>query len=180
MREASILTASTVPELGLAIFKPGVSELHKFTGRMLIVPLPNSLGDKSVGPISLSPSFLSDELKDIEEIKQVLDLAVNPEPPASFMKFPKLQRWENVKYLQWLKSQPCCVCGATADDAHHIIGYGQGGIGTKAHDLFTIPLCRVHHSELHKDPKGWEQENGSQLVLLFKFLDRSIGLGVFG
>ncbi|MTC44380.1 hypothetical protein GKR71_00805, partial [Providencia sp. wls1922] len=90
MREASILTASTVPELGLVIFKPGVSELHKFTGRMLIIPVPESLGDKSVGPISLSPSFLSDELKGIEEIKQVLDLAVDPEPPASFMKFPKL------------------------------------------------------------------------------------------
>ncbi len=180
MREASILTASTVPELGLAIFKLGVSELHKFTGRMLIVPLPNSLGDKSVGPISLSPSFFSDDVNSIEEIKQVLDLAVDPEPPASFMKLPKFQRWESVKYLQWVKSQPCCVCGATADDGHHIIGYGQGGIGTKAHDLFTIPLCRVHHSELHKDPKQWEQENGSQLVLLFKFLDRSIGLGVFG
>lgn len=180
MRETSILTASTVPELGLAIFRPGISELHKFAGRMLIIPVPESLSDKSVGPISLSQSFLSDELKDIGEIKQVLDLAVDPEPPASFMKFPKLQRWESVKYLQWVKSQPCCVCGATSDDAHHLIGYGQSGMGTKAHDLFTIPLCRVHHSELHKDPKQWEYENGSQLVLLFKFLDRSIGLGVFG
>ncbi|MTC72317.1 DUF968 domain-containing protein [Providencia sp. wls1914] len=175
-----ILTPIPVPEISAVIFRPGVSELHKFTGRMLIIPVPESLSDKSAGPISLSQSFLSDELKDIEEIKQVLDLAVDPEPPASFMKFPKLQRWESVRYLQWVKSQPCCVCGATADDAHHIIGHGQGGIGTKAHDLFTIPLCRVHHSELHKDPKQWEQENGSQLVLLFKFLDRSIGLGVFG
>jgi hypothetical protein len=175
-----ILTPIPVPEISAVIFRPGVNELHKFTGRMLIVPLPNSLGDKSVGPISLSPSFLSDDVNGIEEIKKVLDLAVDPEPPASFMKFPKLQRWESVKYLQWVKSQPCCVCGATADDAHHIIGYGQGGIGTKAHDLFTIPLCPVHHSELHKDPKWWEQENGSQLILLFKFLDRSIGLGVFG
>lgn len=180
MHKASILTANTVPDLGLVIFRPGVSELSNFTGRMLIIPVPNSLSDKSVGSISLSSSFLSNEMKDIEEIKQVLNLAVDPEPPASLMLKPKLKRWESTKYLQWVKSQPCCVCGATADDAHHIIGYGQGGTGTKAHDLFTIPLCRVHHSELHKDPKGWEQENGRQLVLLFKFLDRSIGLGVFG
>ena len=180
MHKASILTANTVPDLGLVIFRPGVSELSNFTGRMLIIPVPNSLSDKSVGSISLSSLFLSDEMKDIEEIKQVLNLAVDPEPAASLMLKPKLKRWESTKYLQWVKSQPCCVCGATADDAHHIIGYGQGGIGTKAHDLFTIPLCRVHHSELHKDPKQWEQENGSQLVLLFKFLDRSIGLGVFG
>ncbi|MCF8965305.1 hypothetical protein LHK13_04052 [Providencia rettgeri] len=96
------------------------------------------------------------------------------------MKKPKLLRWTNDKYLQWVKSQPCCVCNSIAHDAHHLIGHGQGGMGTKAHDLFTIPLCRVHHDALHQDPNGWEHEHGSQLVLLFKFLDRSIGLGVFG
>lgn len=180
MHKASILTANTVPDLGLVIFRPGVRELSNFNGRMLIIPVPNSLNDKSVGPISLSSSFFSDELSNIEEIKQVLKLHVDPEPPASLMLNPKLQRWTNDKYLQWVKSRPCCVCGATSDDAHHLIGHGQGGMGTKAHDLFTIPLCRVHHGELHKDPNEWEREHGSQLVLLFRFLDRSAALGVFG
>lgn len=180
MHKASILTANTVPDLGLVIFRPGVPELQNFSGRMLIIPVPESLSDKPIGPISLPQSFLSDELSGIEEIKQVLNLTVDPEPPASLMLKPKLKRWINDKYLQWVKSQPCCVCGATADDAHHIIGYGQGGIGTKSHDLFTIPLCRVHHRNLHDDQKGWEIEHGSQIVLLFKFLDRSVALGVFG
>ncbi|MGG4662954.1 DUF968 domain-containing protein [Providencia vermicola] len=180
MHKASILTANTVPDLGLVIFRPGVSELSSFNGRMLIIPVPNSLSDKSVGPISLSSSFLSDEFNDVEEIKQVLKLTVDPEPPASLMLKPKLQRWVSEKYLRWVKSQPCCVCNSIAHDAHHLIGYGQGGMGTKAHDLFTIPLCRIHHDELHKDKTEWERVHGSQLVLLFQFLDRSIGLGVFG
>lgn len=180
MHKASILTANTVPDLGLVIFRPGVSELSNFNGRMLIIPVPNSLNDKSVGPISLSSSFLSNEFNDFEDIKQILKLAVDPEPPASLMLKPKLQRWTNDKYLQWVKSQPCCVCNSIAHDAHHLIGYGQGGMGTKAHDLFTIPLCRIHHDELHKDKTEWERVHGSQLVLLFQFLDRSIGLGVFG
>lgn len=174
-----ILTPIPVPELSAVIFRPGASELHKFNRRMLIIPVPESLDDKSVGPIALSSSFLSDEF-DVEDIKQILKLTVDPEPPASFMKKPKLLRWTNDNYLQWVKKQPCCICNAIADDAHHLIGYGQGGTGTKAHDLFTIPLCRIHHSELHKDPNGWEREHGSQIILLFKFLDRSIGLGVFG
>lgn len=55
-----------------------------------------------------------------------------------------------------VKTQPCCVCGQQADDPHHIIGHGMGGMGTKAHDLFTIPLCRQHHDELHHDPKLWK------------------------
>ena len=175
-----ILTPIPVPELSAVIFRPGVSELHKFNCRMLIIPVPESLGDKSVGPIALSSSFLSDEFSDIEEIKQILKLHIDPEPPASFMKKPKLLRWTNDNYLQWVKKQPCCICNAMADDAHHLIGYGQGGTGTKAHDLFTIPLCRIHHSELHKDPNGWEREHGSQLIFLIRFLDRSAALGVFG
>ncbi|MEQ4664380.1 DUF968 domain-containing protein, partial [Providencia rettgeri] len=112
--------------------------------------------------------------------KPVLNLTIDPEPPASFMLKPKPQRWTNDKYLQWVKSQPCCVCNSIAHEAHHLIGHGQGGMGTKAHDLFTIPLCRIHHSELHKDPREWEREHGSQLIFLIRFLDRSAALGVFG
>ncbi|HHQ6611310.1 DUF968 domain-containing protein [Morganella morganii] len=116
----------------------------------------------------------------IDQIKPVVVPEIEPEPPASFMRIPKLKRWECQKYLQWVKSQPCCVCGQQADDPHHIIGHGTGGTGTKAHDIFTIPLCRIHHDELHRDPAAWEAKHGSQLELLFKFMNRSYGIGVFG
>ncbi|QCJ70464.1 hypothetical protein C9446_11750 [Providencia heimbachae] len=175
-----ILTPIRIPEINAVMFRPGASDLQKFNGRMLIIPVPEQLIDKSVGPISLSPSFFSDELSDIEVLKPVLNLSIDPEPPASYMLKPKLKRWESTKYLQWVKSQPCCICNAIADDAHHIIGHGQGGMATKSHDLFAIPLCRVHHRNLHDDQKGWEAKHGSQVILLFRFLDRSIGLGVFG
>lgn len=173
-----ILTPIPVPEINAVIFKPG-SHINMFSGRMLLMNLPEELSHQPSGLISVSQHYLSDALNE-RLSKPVLDLAVDPEPPASFMKKPKPLRWESTKYLQWVKHQPCRVCGATADDAHHIIGHGQGGIGTKAHDLFTIPLCRVHHSELHKDPKEWEREHGSQIDFLFRFLDRSAALGVFG
>lgn len=126
------------------------------------------------GPI-LTPSETASS-----KVKRVLAFDIDDEPPASFMKRPKLIRWQNTNYLKWVKSQQCCGCDMPADDPHHIIGHGQGGMGTKAHDLFTIPLCRKCHDELHRDPKEWERIHGSQVVLLFKFLDRSIGLGVFG
>ncbi|TDB57219.1 hypothetical protein C5467_11260 [Photorhabdus khanii subsp. guanajuatensis] len=111
------------------------------------------------------------------QVKTVLTTSIDEEPPTSFMLKPKLQRWQNVKWLRWVKSQPCMCCERPADDPHHIIGHGQSGIGTKAHDLFTIPLCRECHNELHRDPKIWEQKYGSQIVLLFRFLDRSLGIG---
>ncbi|WP_272656444.1 MULTISPECIES: DUF968 domain-containing protein [unclassified Providencia] len=179
MRHQWILTPILIPELSAVIFRPG-AHLNTFSGRMLLMTLPEELKHKPSGLISLSDQYLSGLVGDERVSKSVLNLTINPEPPASLMLKPKFKRWTSDEYLKWVKSQPCCVCGATADDAHHLIGYGQGGTGTKAHDLFTIPLCRIHHSELHKDPNGWEREHGSQLIFLIRFLDRSAALGVFG
>lgn len=109
--------------------------------------------------------------------KTAKTLVIDPAPPKSFFKFPKRERWESKTYLQWVKSQLCVIHGVQADDAHHIIGHGQGGMGTKAHDLFTIPLCREEHIALHRDPSRWEEEHGSQIELWFKFIDHSLSVG---
>ena len=113
-----------------------------------------------------------------EKAKQVLALKVDPESPQSFMLRPKRTRWECETYTKWAKQQPCACCGQQADDPHHLIGYGQGGMGTKAHDLFVIPLCRAHHDELHADMKAFEKKYGTQPELLLKTLDRALAIGV--
>ena len=53
-------------------------------------------------------------------------------------------------------------------------------MGTKEHDLFVIPLCRAHHDELHWDMDAFKEKYGSQLELLFRFLDHSIAVVVTG
>ncbi|EOZ7435884.1 DUF968 domain-containing protein, partial [Escherichia coli] len=112
--------------------------------------------------------------------KTVVSIAVDPESPESFMKRPKRRRWVNEKYTRWVKTQPCACCGKPADDPHHLIGHGQGGMGTKAHDIFTLPLCREHHNELHADPLEFEKKYGSQVELIFHFLDHAFATGVLG
>lgn len=51
-------------------------------------------------------------------------------------------------------------------------------MGTKAHDFFTIPLCRKHHDELHSDTSLWEEEHGTQIEVWFSFIDHSLSIGV--
>jgi hypothetical protein len=71
----------------------------------------------------------------------------------------KAKAWRSKKYLAWVKTLPCCICGAPADDAHHIIGVGHyGGMGTKAPDSLTMPVCRGHHGEIHRDPNLWPDQ----------------------
>lgn len=108
----------------------------------------------------------------------VLSLSVDPESPESFMLKPKRRRWVNQTYTDWVKRQPCECCRRPADDPHHVIGHGMGGTATKAHDLFVFPLCRECHDEIHADVNAFEEKNGSQLQLLFRFLDRAIAIGV--
>lgn len=110
--------------------------------------------------------------------KPIKKINVDPESPESFMLRPKLKRWECEKYTQWVKTQPCVCCGKQADDPHHIIGYGQGKMGSKAHDIFTLPLCRYHHNELHANVEEWENKYGSQILLLIHFLDKVFGMKV--
>lgn len=113
-----------------------------------------------------------------EKAKKIVAMKVDPETPESFMLKPKRRRWVNEKYTRWVKAQPCACCNKQADDPHHLIGHGQGGMGTKAHDLFVIPLCREHHDELHADPVAFESKYGDQLVLVFRVIDRALAIGV--
>ncbi len=113
-----------------------------------------------------------------EKAKKIVTMKVDPETPESFMLKPKRRRWVNEKYTRWVKAQSCVCCNKPADDPHHLIGHGQGGMGTKAHDLFVIPLCREHHDELHADPVAFEAKYGDQLVLVFRVIDRALAIGV--
>jgi hypothetical protein len=82
----------------------------------------------------------------------------------------------NKKYTDWVKSLECCVCGAPADDPHHgiALGYGEGGTGTKACDLLTMPMCRPCHNEIHQP----ESNKEDQWRYIAKTLQRAIKDGV--
>ncbi|WP_288454647.1 DUF968 domain-containing protein [uncultured Enterobacter sp.] len=108
----------------------------------------------------------------------LVGVMVDPAPPQSFMRRPKRLRWGSRNYLNWVKTQPCECCQQQSDDPHHLIGWGQGGMATKAHDIFSIPLCRKHHTELHNDRLAFERKYGSQLEMIIRVLDRAYALGV--
>lgn len=49
----------------------------------------------------------------------------------------------NPRYLAWIRTQPCCVCGSRRRiEASHT---GPHGLGQKSPDSSAIPLCRRHH-----------------------------------
>ena len=53
--------------------------------------------------------------------------------------------------------QPCTVCGRTPSEAHHIRFAQPRALGRKVSDEYTVPVCRLHHRELHSygDEASW-------------------------
>ena len=70
-------------------------------------------------------------------------------------------------HLKFVTSQPCLVCGRTPSDAHHIKFAEQRAMGRKVSDKFAVPICRLHHRELHRrgNERVWWQNQGIDPLL---------------
>ena len=69
----------------------------------------------------------------------------------------KTIRLRDPEHRKFVAQQPCLVCGRTPVDAHHLRFAQPRAMGRKVSDEFTVPLCRLHHRELHRvgDERVW-------------------------
>jgi hypothetical protein len=74
----------------------------------------------------------------------------------------KPMRERDRDHLRFVASQPCLVCGRTPSDAHHVKFAEQRAMGRKVSDKFTVPICRLHHRELHRrgNERAWWESQG--------------------
>jgi hypothetical protein len=66
------------------------------------------------------------------------------------------------EHLKFVAAQPCLVCGRTPSDPHHVKFAEQRALGRKVSDRFTVPICRLHHRELHRrgNERTWWDNQG--------------------
>lgn len=58
------------------------------------------------------------------------------------------------EYLQWILSNPCDLCQAPSEHAHHE-PLGENYTGGKPPDSHAIPLCAKCHSQRHMEGVDW-------------------------
>ena len=77
-------------------------------------------------------------------------------------------RLRDKEHRKFVAAQPCVVCGRAPCDPHHLRFAQPRALGRKVSDEFTVPLCRVHHRELHRkgDEAAWWQEIKIDPILL--------------
>jgi hypothetical protein len=83
-----------------------------------------------------------------------------PEPASidkSSLSIPEPRRVRDRDHIKFVCKQPCLVCGRQPADAHHLRFAQHPALGRKVSDEFTVPLCRVHHREVHRcgDEAAW-------------------------
>src|SRR5712691_1821099 len=90
-------------------------------------------------------------------------------PPGidkSMLPIGEPRRYRDKAHLKFVASQPCLFCGRKPCDPHHLRFAQARALGRKVSDEFTVPLCRMHHRELHRsrDEAGWRARIGIDAV----------------
>jgi hypothetical protein len=80
----------------------------------------------------------------------------------STLALPVPHRVRDKAHLKFVCSQPCLVCGRRPADPHHLRFAQHPALGRRVSDEFTVPLCRVHHREVHRcgDESEWWTRSG--------------------
>jgi hypothetical protein len=68
----------------------------------------------------------------------------------SVLSLSEVRRYRDKAHLQFVASWPCLVCGRTPCDPHHLRFAQVRALGRRVSDEFTVPLCRLHHREVHR------------------------------
>ncbi|HYR55987.1 MAG TPA: ERF family protein [Myxococcaceae bacterium] len=98
------------------------------------------------------------------------DRAGGPAKPAgidkSVLPIGEARRYRDKAHLKFVASQPCLICGRRPSDPHHLRFAQKRALGRKVSDEFTVPLCRLHHRELHRsgDERAWWNRAGIDSV----------------
>jgi hypothetical protein len=87
-------------------------------------------------------------------------------PPSridkSLLAIPEPRRIKDIEHLRFVTTQPCLICGREPTEAHHLRFAQARALGAKVSDAFTVPLCALHHRELHArgNERAWWSDKG--------------------
>jgi hypothetical protein len=81
----------------------------------------------------------------------------SPSLDKSVLSHPEPRRIRDRDHMRFVAQHACLVCGRQPCDAHHLRFAQARAFGRKVSDEFTVPLCRGHHREVHRqgDEAAW-------------------------
>jgi hypothetical protein len=102
--------------------------------------------------------------------------AVRPKIDKSVLTIGEPKRIRCKEHLRFVASQPCLICGRSPSHAHHVRFSQSRGLSLKVSDEFTVPLCAIHHHQIHttgKEREWWEERNVDPLIVASRLWQES-------
>jgi len=90
----------------------------------------------------------------------------------SALSLPEPRRIRDREHVRSVTRHACLVCGRLPSDAHHLRFTQSRALGRKVSDEFTVPLCRMHHRELHRcgEEMAWWTKVGIEPIAAARML----------
>ena len=83
----------------------------------------------------------------------------------------KTVRLRDKDHRRFVLRQACLVCGRVPSDPHHLTFTQPRALGRRVSDEFIVPVCRVHHRELHRsgnEVAWWRKLNIDPIPIALK------------
>jgi DNA recombination protein Rad52 len=97
-----------------------------------------------------------------------LSKAAGPKIDKSVLAWGEPRRIRCKEHLRFVASQPCLICGRSPSHAHHLRYAQPKGLSLKVSDEFTVPLCAIHHHNIHttvREQEWWEKRKIDPLAI---------------
>jgi hypothetical protein len=97
-------------------------------------------------------------------------------PSLSFEALGKPVRLRDKDHRRFVLRQACLVCGRVPSDPHHLTFTQPRALGRRVSDEFIVPVCRVHHRELHRSGNEiawWRRLNIDPVPVALKLWQRT-------
>jgi hypothetical protein len=132
---------------------------ERFKARLSTI---SALGSTSAGPgdpdlanaqpaqAASDQSAASDASLDARSPQKAPTQARNRSRNDTSHSFGKTVRPRDKQHRKFVTLQPCLICGRVPSDSHHLKFAQPRALGHRVSDEFTVPVCRLHHRELHR------------------------------
>src|SRR3954462_6256143 len=88
----------------------------------------------------------------------------------------KTVRLRDKDHRRFVLRQACLVCGRVPSDPHHLTFTQPRALGRRVSDEFIVPVCRVHHRELHRsgnEAAWWRKLNIDPIPIALRLWQRT-------
>jgi ERF superfamily protein len=95
---------------------------------------------------------------------------------SSVQALGKPVRLRDKDHRRFVLRQACLVCGRVPSDPHHLTFTQPRALGRRVSDEFIVPVCRVHHRELHRsgnEVAWWQKFNIDPIPVALRLWQRT-------